>query len=135
MIAPGSDEVPLGLVVCAAMGAATILEPPVHMRALRVSIGLMVVVLSVGVGCRTECAADDVATKDQLAREQKSVLRGHATCRELLTPKLSLVADRLTLTASKEHKVLRRADIAVQKLERLEPYHEGLRRYRINSGR
>jgi hypothetical protein len=105
-------------------------------RMLGLDLGTVVRVLGTAglvlttVACRTECLADEAATRDQLAREQKAVLRGQGTCKELVTPKLSLVADRLTVTSTKEHVLGLRRELPTTELRRFDPLHERLKSYR-----
>lgn len=82
--------------------------------------------------CRTECAADEKATRAQIEREQKAMLRGQGICRELLTPRLSVVDDRVVVTASRENVVASRADIPADAVKDFAPLRERLSGYRTH---
>jgi hypothetical protein len=80
--------------------------------------------------CRTECLADEKASREQISREQKAMLRGQGICSELLSPKIALLDDRLTLTATKENVLARRGELPPAEITRLAILDERLRAYR-----
>ncbi len=82
--------------------------------------------------CRTECAADGKAGAAQLEREQKAMLRGQGICRELLTPKLDVVDDRIVLTASRENVLAKRSDVPASTATIFAPLDERLSGYRTH---
>jgi hypothetical protein len=96
----------------------------------RIALLLTIGLTAASLGCRTQCRADEKASREQVLREQKAVLRGQGTCLELAYPKIALTDARLVLTATKENVLARRDDIPVAEVKRIAPLDERLRGYR-----
>jgi hypothetical protein len=103
--------------------------PGFHLAVGRVAV---LVAAAPVVGCRTECAADEKATHAQIEREQKAMLRGQAICRELLSPRLSVVDERVILSASKENVLAQRSDVPASAVKVFAPLHDRLTSYRAH---
>jgi hypothetical protein len=104
----------------------------VHFRATAgACVGLLGLAIS-ALGCRTECAADEKASRAQIEREQKAMLRGQGICRELLTPRLAVTDGRVVLSTSKDNVLAQRADVPLDKVTLFAPLFERLSGYRTH---
>lgn len=90
----------------------------------------MTVLAMSSLGCRTRCLADEKASREQLQREQKAVLRGQGTCMELAYPRILLTDARLVVTATKENVLARRDELPPAEVRRIPSLDERLRGYR-----
>jgi hypothetical protein len=86
--------------------------------------------LLVASGCRTPCGADEPASKEQIAREQKAVLRGQGICKELVTPTLNLTGESLVLSATRENVLAKRSDLPPKAIHRVDVLHDRLKIYK-----
>jgi hypothetical protein len=66
---------------------------------------------------------------EQLAREEKAVLRGQGTCKELVSPKLVVTDDRVVLTAVKENVLTTRSTLPPNEMKRVDPLNVRLKSY------